>query len=156
MALPKIVEKLNRELTEPILSERQVVYVLAEIRKLMELEKKKDVYASLNFFCNWALHSRLTSSSIGRGMVTAFDRSAQFHVQMKSVPSGQQVPNLDWTLLEQIEQAIELPVFYDELKAFATAYGITGNPLMDDMEWISFLRHYAGVIEDSFLHDRKS
>ena len=70
---------------------------------------------------------------------------------MKSVPSDQQVPNLDWTLLQQIEQAIELPVFYDELKAFATAYGITGNLLMDDMEWISFLRHYAGVIEDSPL-----
>lgn len=31
-----IVEKLNRELNEPIREERQVVYILVEARKLLE------------------------------------------------------------------------------------------------------------------------
>jgi hypothetical protein len=36
MARPALIEKLDRELREPIETERQVVYILVELRKLME------------------------------------------------------------------------------------------------------------------------
>lgn len=39
MARHAIIEKLDRELQEPMTSERQVVYLLVEIRKLIELNQ---------------------------------------------------------------------------------------------------------------------
>ena len=44
MAQPAIVEKLSRELDQEITTERQVVYLLAEIRKLLEIRDEKRKY----------------------------------------------------------------------------------------------------------------
>ena len=38
IAIPAIVDKLNPGLTEPISTGRQVVYILAKIRKLLKLD----------------------------------------------------------------------------------------------------------------------
>lgn len=156
MARDAIIEKVNRELTKDITSEVQVVYIMAEIRKLLERDRTKPAYPSLNFYCNWALHTRLSNSDVADKVVGAFDRAAQFDAQVNSVAAGQTVPNLDWTLLEQLNATIELEAFYIELKAFAQAYGISGKLLTDDVEWLTFMSHYAGVIEDSPLVYRAS
>ncbi len=47
MARHAIIEKLDRELREPIATERQVVYILVEIRKLMERNNDTEKYFGL-------------------------------------------------------------------------------------------------------------
>jgi hypothetical protein len=47
---PSIVKKLHHELAQDITTERQVVYILAEIRKLLELRQEKKKYFALNFY----------------------------------------------------------------------------------------------------------
>lgn len=59
MSTKVIVEKLRRELNEEITTERQVVYLLAQIRKLLEAEGEKPNLADLWFHCSWPFHSRL-------------------------------------------------------------------------------------------------
>lgn len=54
-----IWSKLRRELNEPISSERQVVYILVELRKLLELSGSDEHFPALNFYCDWALHAVL-------------------------------------------------------------------------------------------------
>ena len=45
-----IVDKLNKELIDPISSERQVVYILAEVRKLIEANGDLKRLSRLAFF----------------------------------------------------------------------------------------------------------
>ncbi len=58
MAYNAIVDKLRLELMEPITTERQVVYILVETRKVLELQKWPG-YGSLRFLCDWAVHVSL-------------------------------------------------------------------------------------------------
>ncbi len=156
MAREAIVEKVNRELAKGITSEVQVVYIMIAIRKLLERDKKKETYRALNFYCNWVGHAQLEKSAIAHEVVAAFDRAAQFQAQTASVPAGQTIPNLDWTLLDNLDETIELANFFSDMKAFAQAYGISGPLLVDQAEWITFLGHFAGVIEDCPLVYRDS
>ncbi|HNV96976.1 MAG TPA: hypothetical protein PKL13_01525 [bacterium] len=57
----EIIEKLQKALNEEIKEEKQVVFILSKVRKLIELEQKKEKYKYLNFYCNWAFHPYLES-----------------------------------------------------------------------------------------------
>ena len=61
---PDILAKLAEELRHDITSERQAVYALVELRKLMELNGdggEKSRYYALEFYCDWAVHPTLTA-----------------------------------------------------------------------------------------------
>jgi hypothetical protein len=56
----EIIRKLEAELHQTIKSERQVVYILVEIRKLMYRDKvPKGRYPHLRMLCDWAVHAHL-------------------------------------------------------------------------------------------------
>lgn len=59
MAREIILEKLARELGKLSPDECRVVYVLSRIRKYLEITNTQDKYKRLNFYCNWALHTRI-------------------------------------------------------------------------------------------------
>jgi len=59
MAKEVILEKLARELAKASPDECRVVYVLSRIRKYLEITNTHDKYKHLNFYCNWALHTRI-------------------------------------------------------------------------------------------------
>lgn len=59
MAEDELFLKLKSELEKEIDGEPQVVYILSRIRKILELKKLKEKYKYLNFYCNWALHSKM-------------------------------------------------------------------------------------------------
>ncbi len=54
-----IVAKLNRELDEEIVSERQVVYILVEARKLLEQQRTLDSFRAFKLCGDWAVHPKL-------------------------------------------------------------------------------------------------
>ena len=54
-----MVENITRELNNKITTEVQTVYLLVQIRKLMESKTKKPHF-TLKMFCDWALHIELT------------------------------------------------------------------------------------------------
>jgi hypothetical protein len=58
-----IVDKLRAELQKGIETEAQVVYVLVEARKLIEHSERPESYLPLQFYFDWALHTRLDSRS---------------------------------------------------------------------------------------------
>ena len=59
MGQPEIFSKLAQALDEDITTEAQVVYILSRLRKYLEITGQKKTYKDLNFYCNWALHSKL-------------------------------------------------------------------------------------------------
>ncbi len=62
MGQTEILGKLSRELEKDIHEECQVICILSRIRKYLEAENKKDQYKYLNFYCNWALHSKINDT----------------------------------------------------------------------------------------------
>src|SRR5438034_358212 len=81
-----IVQKLARELSLPIQSERQVAYILVEIRKLLELDKrarekakqpKDHTYATLQLCCDWAVHPVMDYEN-GKRIVRRFDKWQEY------------------------------------------------------------------------------
>lgn len=62
MGYIEILEKLNRELEKDIHEECQVVYILSRIRKYLESKNQANQYKYLNFYCNWALHSKISKT----------------------------------------------------------------------------------------------
>ena len=148
MSQHTIEKKLNRECRERITTERQVVYILAEIRKLLELENAKGRYPALNFYCNWARHSRISTSAEAQRIVGIFDRAERFFTQMDNTPAGQQITNPDWDWTNELSPVVELQNLKLQFRQFCQLHSITGNLVNDEEEWLRFLDQYAGVIED--------
>jgi len=75
MAESSIVEKLRRALTEGMATEQQVVYLLVEIRKLLELRDEKETYFALYCYCCWALHTTMNRNG-ARKILERFDQAS--------------------------------------------------------------------------------
>jgi hypothetical protein len=58
-----IVHKLTEELAQQIISERQAVYILVELRKLLEKNDTLNEYGALKLCCDWAAHPKLSRAS---------------------------------------------------------------------------------------------
>jgi len=73
----ELIEKLKKALTGPIEREEQVLYIMAETRKLMEqLLKGSSVqeYPLLNFYCNWALHAEINNTSPAQKILETIEK----------------------------------------------------------------------------------
>jgi hypothetical protein len=66
MARDQVIDKLRAEMDLlPIRRESQVVYILAEVRKVLDQSSSSELasYPNLKFFCNWALHAKIDQRS---------------------------------------------------------------------------------------------
>jgi len=68
-----ILTKLRQELERELRRESQVLYILAEIRKVIEHRKDKGIcdHSELKFYSNWALHIRIDRDD--KNVTTIFD-----------------------------------------------------------------------------------
>src|SRR5438445_8979575 len=73
MGQHQIVEKLKLEFDGQITSERQVVYILVEIGKLLEHDKAKGTYPTITFYRDWVVHTKLDRSAFADNLVRLFD-----------------------------------------------------------------------------------
>ena len=134
-----IVSKLNHELGEPIISERQVVYILVELRKLLELKGTLDDYWTLKLCCDWAVHPVLDRAT-AQVIVSRFD-DYEIKYRRDSVGVSQaEMPDL--------VNFVEHRTFRDELIASCQRYDVTASAFADDNSWRSFLVHYTEVVKD--------
>lgn len=150
MSRDAIIENLRRELAEPITAERQAVYILVEIRKLLErdaaeigkLIKGRDIckFDGLRFFCNWALHADMTDGPVRN------DLSFLGHV-VKLLRAGHDLNR------KEIERTQRLLSFGDARPEFlALVRYMKLNRAVPQVFsspwWAAFLRQYVRVIQD--------
>jgi len=149
MARNSIIEKLDRELREPIVSERQVVYILVEIRKLLSLSGSDADFRSLRFHCDWAVHIKLDRAG-ARLVLQEFDEHQCRIEDSKVAGKAEEVPE-DVESLDKLMKIVELRAFREELLMFLQQNGLPADQVEDGGMWVEFLRHYLNVIEDSPL-----
>ena len=154
---PDIISKLRDELREPIHSERQVVYILAELRKLMELEAIErnergappdNSHFALKFYCDWAVHVRLDQAGAKR-IVQRFNQFQGLNEKL-AAPGGE-VVTVDPNFLQELDENLQLANFRRQLGTYLTSHDLDGGLASDEGRWVEFLAYYSHVIEDAPL-----
>src|SRR5437667_7280692 len=115
-----IRSNLTREFSELISSERQVVYILVEIRKILELNDDAEHFPALNFYCDWAAHAVMVKEGAKR-IVRRFDEWQKVSDEARA---GGIEPLLDQHLKAGLDETTELRRFREQLATY-----LTGNQL---------------------------
>jgi hypothetical protein len=147
MAESAIVRKLNLEFALPISSERQVVYILAELRKLLELTGQTNEFIALQLYSSWAVHPSL-KKQIARDIVKIFDDGLKDDYARMNAPSGTIIAQPVMDRMQEFFKTTTLERFREELVRFCGAQNIDADRLNDAKEWAHFVDYYCRVIED--------
>lgn len=140
-----ILSKLATELQQDIQSERQVVYTLVELRKLIELNGDGKNYFALQFYCDWAVHPIMDRAGAQR-IVRQFDAYQAVMDQMDTAPD--QEIKLGPQSLNGVADIVRLATFKNQLCTYLKIQGLSAAITEDREQWIKFLVYYSRVIED--------
>jgi hypothetical protein len=138
MARHSIVDKLEQELRVPLDRESQVLYILAEIRKLTEHEGRGHPYELLEFFCGWALHTTVSYAKNAdkiRVLLGAFD----FRENMEL---GEYLNS------NFFNETMQLEALRKALRQFLTAHTLPLMIVDDEVTWTRFKYLYSGVVAE--------
>jgi len=126
-----ILEKLTRELSNGIITEAQTVYLLVQIRKLIEHNNNKK-FNTIKMFCDWALHIELNRNKQIIELLKEFDKSFK-------IESHDGYPNkYDYLSLKKFKEAME---------DFLTEFSLPKDILKRE-DWSTFIRLYTNVVSD--------
>lgn len=135
----EIVRKLNAELGRSITSERQVVYILVELRKLLEKNETLDRYRTLKLCCDWAVHPRLGLASAQVIARLFDDYEAKYRREAVGVAQAD---------MPELVEFCEHTRFRGQFIAACEANGIPADAPRDEEWWRSFLTQYSEVVRD--------
>jgi hypothetical protein len=147
--IPDLIHKLTRALKKPVQTECEVVYVMVEIRKLMdrgEGERRKTVpeadrrrlrpeFPVLKLFCDWAVHINIEWNREAEPLMREFDGAVE------SVKAGNGIP------LAFLE-FLSLSHLREEFARFLKVNGLPIRLVEDAHSWDRFLDLYSAVVSD--------
>jgi hypothetical protein len=143
MAPPTILAKLKRELNRDLTEESQVVYILAEICKLIESAKELEDYFALDFHCSLALHTTMSKAG-ARQILERFETAYPLLIRGEELPTE---------LRKEIEETVALKKFRDQLKQFLDKNGLLPARMFPGTPdpWVKFIYLYANVVDECEL-----
>lgn len=141
MSQNSIISKLARELQLAITTECQVVYILVEVRKAIEQAGQLEDYFALDFYCSFALHTKMDRAGAKR-ILERFDKAYPILVKKQSLPIS---------LKREIHQTTKLEKFREQLYKFLVSNNLPLQLVEDADIWVNFIRLYANVIDDCVL-----
>jgi hypothetical protein len=116
-----------------------LIYILVELRKLLEQQKTLSNFTTLALCCDWAVHPHLDRSP-AQEVISYFDGyEKEYRRRGISVAEYNLAAMLDF---------LEHKNFRRELIAACQGNGMGSHPFSEDRCWRSFILHYTGVIED--------
>src|ERR1035437_9548009 len=140
MAHDIIALKLRDELARPIKRQSEALYLMAEIRKIIDHEQEVDEHAFeiLEFFCDWALHitiSRRSSADKIRLFLRAFD-----------MREGMELA--EWYRTEFFQNIMHLEVLRRELERFFHEHNLPCDIVHDFRMWSGFIYLYTAIVAE--------
>lgn len=131
----EITQKLSVEIESGIIKETQVVYILAGVRKILEQLEKPKEFGRLKFYCDWALHSRLSGPP-------AQEVARILEFIYKCMAKGERVPDHSEAML-----LIKFDLLKEELSVFLQKFGLR-DFTQNTNGWVVFIYLYSRVVED--------
>ena len=126
----QLITKIQHVLDRPIRNEMQVVYLLVELRKLMDRERYDD--GVLRTFANWVVHTDLNRSGIE--ILTDFDRhlARSFEKNRTGV----------------YPEHLGLHQFRASLIHCFEHFGLSATCVYEPKEWERFCQYYFFVVSE--------
>jgi len=149
-----ITRKLAHGVERKIASEEQVVYILVELRKILDTDPPPGDYYALKFYCDWAVHTMLDQKG-AQTIVRRFDAYQQFLDDMFYAKHGEALTPTAPGLMEELQTTLQLSKFRAQLESFLDGCGLQSDLARDNSRWTEFLIQYSGVIEDCPLRLRR-
>jgi hypothetical protein len=137
MGQHEIVEKLRLEFDREITSERQVVYILVEIGKLLEHGDAKGTYPTISFYRNWVAHTKLDRSAVADSLVQLFD---------------DYITSNNTTASDKLKEIVSPLTLRQELKTFLAHHDLTFSCCENGVLWKRFVKYLAEIIDETPLH----
>jgi len=139
----EIVDKLDKFLLKhsPFSEECEVVYLLVEIRKILEHDQDSN-FKVLKFFCDWSVHTQKD-----RQMAGIIDIASKI---------DQLVSTVDKITTEQHEQILkffEMSELRDELSKFFTMHSLPLALCEGDSNWSSFVDVLTQVLSNQPINN---
>lgn len=132
-----IVEKISKELKAGIDTEAKVVYLLAEIRKILNLTNDRRI--SLIVFRDWALHSELTYPNTISYFSNKFESYIDTNSNSKDVSSA---------ILSNQREFLKLNELKTELESFLKVYELPTNIIDNNSCWMRFITLLLEILKD--------
>lgn len=144
MSRSELIDKIEQLLTghNPVSEECHVVYLMVEIRKIIDQEHSKATYPVLKFYADWAVHSKKDVVTAEMKQVTKdmYDSAvAQINAPYGLLPEGSANPIRDFAYMEQLKS---------EMATFLTAQGITDVLTVNKTTWVAFVGLMVKVLEN--------
>lgn len=132
----QIIDKLNKFLNErpQIKEECEVVYLMVELRKLLDRERDQNginSYSLVRFHADWTLHTR-------KDRVTPAMKKIMSNIG-DSIDTYPKNDDIDFLLL---------PEFRKELTQLLEKYGLRDSFCKNDNEWMDFMMALTQVLAD--------
>ncbi len=132
-----ILKKISKELESGIDTEAKVLYLLAEIRKILELSNYKG--GVLYIFCNWVLHSKLDHKKTINYFSNKFEPCINNKSNSKEVEKNILSNHRDFFKLKELK--IEL---YDFFIQKNLQHNLINNP----SQWINFVKLLLEILKE--------
>src|SRR5262249_12881286 len=132
MTQSAITAKLEVLLANGIATEADALYLMVEVRKLLEQQQAKKQYEYLTFHCEWAVHQTLTGPTAQK-ILEQFD-AANIHLK-----TGVGLHDLPGMLRMEVDRISKMRYFEDQLGGFLKANAL---PTLDETRsdgWIHFV-----------------
>jgi hypothetical protein len=140
----EVLRKLRSTLSEPLRTEKDVVYALVMVRKALQHKKPAKSYPMLDFFCSWALHVKL-------GEVPA-ERIVKIVDAELSKPITRME---DFDRDSKLGSLMNFHPFLAELDAFLQEHDLPRILTTDIYEQQIFLNLYVEIVGDCPLSSKK-
>jgi hypothetical protein len=133
-----ILQKLGIHMNEPPSGERDIVYAIVGIRKMLEHDAQNKQFETLGFFCDWAVHTRLDRSGARRILTLLDQRLGRFNpVHPESIdPDG------------VIHKILSFDLFREQLLEFLRKNDLPTMWAEDEFVWKKFVVLYGEVVRD--------
>lgn len=136
----EIKEKLRIALVEPIEKECQVLYILAETRKLLDrFDKTKIQFPVLRFYGNWVLHSEIERTEAIGDVLDGLEET----IKNK---------NYDVT---KILSFIDFESLREEIKSFFEEFNLPCDLFVSGEKWEGFRRLFVDILTDCPLTPKR-
>jgi hypothetical protein len=133
-----IVSKVNDHLTAGIRKEADVMYTLAEIRKILEETGATPAYPVLDFYTNWVVHSALDRHRWAREGLVTIEKAVDGFQNGRSRPEQ---------VLTAVTSVLSFQKLHSELLKFGTEYGIAFDGVSFE-EWRTFATLLLDILVD--------
>lgn len=141
MTQSAIIAKLEKLIAKGIGTQAETLYLLVEVRKLLEQQQAKKQYEYLTFHCDWAVHPTLAGPTAQK-VLEQFD-AANIHLK-----TGIELHDLPGLLRIEIDRISQMRYFKDQLAGFLKANELPTLETTRSDGWVHFLHLYVKIVED--------